>query len=157
MKASQDAYKLIRHFEGLRLKSYRCSAGTWTVGWGHTGSKIKGPMTIDRPEAERYLQEDVYFFEKQLFKMLTQKPLQHEFEAMLSWMFNVGEGAVQKSTLLKNFNLGQKREAAGEFLRWNKQRKNGQAIPVAGLTLRRQVERHLFVTGDLKLPAQSLT
>jgi lysozyme len=153
MKAGRDAFTLIKAFEGLRLKAYQDVQGIWTIGYGHTGGDIEGPMVITRGDAERYLMDDVAFVERKLFRMLLRKPLQHEFDAMLSWCFNIGYGAAQKSTLIKLYNLGQVREAAGEFLRWNKIRRGGKVQPVQGLTLRRQSERELFVSGKIMLPA----
>lgn len=154
MKASGNAIALIKHFEGLRLKAYQDVRGVWTIGWGHTGDDIEGPRVITRSEAERLLVDDLTYHERKLFKFLLKKPQQHEFDAMLSWMFNVGDGAAQKSTLIRMYNLGQTKEASAEFLRWNKIRRGGKIQAVAGLTARRQVERELFLTGKLTLPGK---
>ena len=150
MQASQNALDLIRHFEGLRLSSYADAKGVWTIGWGHTGDDVHPGMTIDSAEAQRLLDNDVDFAVSQLNRMITREPnLQHHFDAMLSLVFNIGAERFRKSTLLKFYNFSQDKEAANEFMRWNKVKIYGKLTPFRGLTNRRQTERTLYITGKL--------
>ncbi len=149
MKAGPKAYELIRHFEGLRLQSYRCMAGVWTIGYGHTGAKVEGPRTITRDEAERLLEDDVDYVARQVSKMLLLNLKQNEFDALVSLAFNIGIGSLKGSTLMRLLNLGQRKEAGAEFWKWNKVTVDGKKKPTRGLTLRRDAERELFMQTNL--------
>src|SRR5574343_1664697 len=88
MNISNTAIELIKTFEGLSLKAYKCAAGVLTIGWGHT-SGVKAGQTIDIDTAEQYLREDLKRFELYLnnnYKNLTQK----QFDALISFCFNLG-------------------------------------------------------------------
>lgn len=134
---------LIKRSEGLRLKAYRCPAGVPTIGYGSTGPHVKMGMTITEAEAERLLREDLERFEKgvvQMAGMMTPG----QFSALVSFAFNVGLGALQKSTLLKKHLAGDYDGAAREFAKWNKAA--GKVLP--GLVTRRADEAALY-----RLPA----
>lgn len=150
MIASQNAYAIIKHYESIRLDSYLDPKGIATIGWGHTGRDVEHPTTVSREEAIRLLAEDVHFVEHQLNRMLIREPIaQNQFDAIVSWAFNIGCGRAGKSTLVRLFNLGDDKGAANEFLRWNSCKINGQTVRLKGLTNRRNTERQLFTSGLL--------
>lgn len=139
MKTSQRGVDLIKTFEGLKLTAYLCPANVWTIGYGTTRGVQKG-MTITAAEAERLLRADLAVFEAGVSKAVKVPLEQHEFDALVSFAYNVGLGAFQKSTLLRLLNAGDKAGAAKQFDRWNKA--GGKVL--AGLTRRREAERKLF-------------
>jgi lysozyme len=150
MYLSQVGFDFIKHFEGLRLKAYRDGGGVWTIGYGHTKTAKPG-MTISQEWAEKLLIEDVWFFERGVETLVTVDLSQPQFDALVSFSFNVGldqdddltaEG-LGDSTLLRKLNGLDYIGAAEEFLRWNKD--NGKVV--AGLTRRRKAERDLFLSG----------
>lgn len=155
MKASEDAFALIRHFEDLKLQSYLCVAGIPTVGYGKTKGIHLG-MTISTQDAEKFLSEDVARFEDYLTSALSDVEAirQNQFDALLSWVFNIGPTLAQSSTLLKLLKKGDMQGAADELPNWNKAsvliEGRRRLRPVAGLTRRRMAERHLFLTGKLR-------
>lgn len=139
MKISPDGLELIKRHEGLRLKAYRCPGGKWTIGYGHTKDVRRG-MVIARVHADRFLKEDVQDAEEAVNRLVEVPLTQGQFDALASFVFNLGVGAFSRSTLLKKLNAGDHRGAAGEFERWvysNKRR-------LLGLVVRREDERALF-------------
>lgn len=148
MHISDAGLSLIRNFEGLRTSAYKCPAGIWTIGYGHTANVTKD-MKITQKEAERLLLIDLAYFEKSVTNLIKDVPCtQSQFDALVCFAFNVGVGSLAASTLLKKFLAGDTRGAADEFLRWNKAKspETGAKIELKGLTLRRQAERRLFLS-----------
>lgn len=139
MKTSQRGLDLIKQFEGLKLTAYLCPANVWTIGYGTTKGVTKG-MTITAQRAEELLREDVAAFERGVSAAVRVPLEQHEFDALVSFAYNVGLGAFRTSTLLRLLNAGDKAGAAKQFDRWNK----AAGKPLAGLTRRRAAERKLF-------------
>lgn len=139
MKATDNCIQLIKRFEGLYLKAYVCPAGVLTIGYGHTRG-VKPGEEINEMQAELYLMEDVEACEIQL-NYLTLPINQHQFDALCSFIFNLGIGNFMQSTLLKKLKAGDK-TAADEILRWDKS--GGKVLP--GLTARRKAEYDLFCT-----------
>ena len=144
MQTSTTGRELIAEFEGCVLKAYRCPAGILTIGIGHTSAAgspiVAAGMTITRVEADAILARDLIRFEDAV-KRLVKVPLtQNQFDALVSFVFNVGEGAFKGSTLLRRLNAGDYTEASSEFGRWNKASGN----VLAGLTRRRAAEANLF-------------
>lgn len=135
-----DGYNLIKSFEGLQLKAYKCPAGILTIGYGHTGADVKDGMQITQSQADDLLQNDVSKFEKGVNRIVTQKLTQHQFDALVSFAFNLGLGNLQTSTLLKKLNDGDYNGAADEFPKWNK----AGGVVLSGLTKRRLAEQKLF-------------
>jgi len=132
---------LIKEFEGLRLKAYPDPATGGepiTIGWGHTGGVPLG-LTISEAQAEGFLRSDLVRFEKAVNR-LAPKTTKNQFDALVSFAFNLGEGNLEKSTLLRAHNAGNYEGARSEFLRWN--RANGKVM--AGLTRRREAEAALY-------------
>lgn len=139
MKISTKGIELIKHFEGCKLKSYKCPAGVWTVGYGSTGAHVKEGMTITKEDAEMLLFTDVEKFERQVDGLGL--PLkQHQFDALVSFAFNLGFGSLLKSTLLKKIRANDMTGAANEFPKWNKA--GGKVL--AGLVKRRDAEMKMF-------------
>ena len=147
MRTSPAGRAFIGRHEGLRLSAYRDAAGIWTIGYGHTAAA--GPpvpvagMTITAAEADAILGRDLARFEAAVTRLVTVALSQSEFDALVSFTFNVGEGALGRSTLLKKLNAGDRAGAAAEFGRWNKA--GGRVL--AGLTRRRAEERAMFSGG----------
>ena len=140
MRISDTGIALIQEFEGLRLVAYRCSAGKPTIGFGHTKTARMG-QRISMERAEQLLREDLDTFERCVDRAVSVPLNQNEADALISWAFNVGCGAVARSTLVHKLNAGDRKGAADELLRWNKA--GGKALP--GLTRRRRAERELFL------------
>lgn len=104
MKASEKAYSLIRQFKGLRLTAYKCPAVVWTVDYGHTSGVVPG-MTVTKEQAEAFLRQDIVTAEK-IVNAECMNLRQCQFDALVSFVFNVGGGNFRKSTLLKEENQG---------------------------------------------------
>ena len=139
LSTSAAGVELIKQFEGLRLQSYQDSVGVWTIGYGHT--LTAGPnQRISADEAHWLMIQDVIDHEVHI-KRLVKVPLkQGEFDALSSWVFNLGGGSLASSTLLRKLNAGDYAGAASEFPRWNKA--GGEVL--AGLTRRRAAERKMY-------------
>ena len=139
MQISQKGLDLIKEFEGLRLDAYQCSAGVWTIGFGTTRGVKRGDRTT-KERAEELLREDVAQFERAISQAVKVDLAQHEFDALVAFIYNVGSGAFAKSTLLRLLNAGDRTGAAAQFERWNKA--GGKVL--AGLVRRRAAERAMF-------------
>jgi lysozyme len=140
MNVSEKCLKIIKHFEGCRLKAYRCSAGVLTIGYGHTGN-VHISDVITQEQAEKLLKLDVERFSVGVKKLVKVDLNQNQFDALVSFAFNVGLGNLGKSTLLKLLNKGDYTGAAGEFWKW---RKAGGVVS-SGLERRRAAEADLFI------------
>ena len=139
MQISKAGLDLIKEFEGLYLKAYRCPAGVPTIGYGHTAGVAMG-QTITQQQADDYLRRDVRQFERAVERQVSVPLTQGQFDALVSFAFNLGEGALAQSTLLRLLNAGDYAGAAAQFDRWNKA--SGRVLP--GLVRRRAAERALF-------------
>lgn len=139
MRTGQRGINLIKSFESLRLEAYRCPAGVWTIGYGHTAGVRRGDV-IDGQRAEYLLAEDLKKFED-VVNRECHGINQNQFDALVSFTFNVGTGNFQKSTLLKCVKANpQNVNIRYEFSRWNKA--NGMVL--AGLIRRRKAEADLY-------------
>ena len=140
MTISNAGLALIKKYEGCQLKAYKCPAGVWTVGVGHTRG-VKEGMTITQEIADKLLQEDIAPTEKAL-NALKINFRQGQFDALVSFIFNLGIGNFNSSTLKKKIVAGAKDEdIAAEFGKWNKA--GGKVL--AGLTKRREEEAKLWM------------
>ena len=142
MKISDAGIALIKSFEGLRLEAYPDPATNgepFTIGYGSTEGVYEG-MTITEDEAEARLHKDVARFEDCVNGALQVSVTQGQFDALVSFAFNLGCGNLRKSTLLRKLNADDADGAAAEFAVWN--RAAGRVM--AGLTRRREAERDLF-------------
>ncbi|KNC16744.1 lysozyme [Pseudomonas sp. RIT-PI-a] len=143
MKTSPKGIALIKSAEGLRLKAYP-DPGTgglpWTIGYGST-SGVTRNMVITEAQAEQMLAADLVRFER-IVERLVRVPLnQGQFDALVSFTYNVGEGNFTKSTLLRKLNAGDTPGGAEQFSRWVNA--GGKVLP--GLVNRRAAERGLFL------------
>lgn len=145
MKISDNCIELVSSFEGLYLNAYKCPAGVWTIGYGHTGKvdgkPIRSGMTITKAKAKELLHFDLLTFEKEVNRLVSVKLNQNQFDALVSFAFNCGANALATSTLLKKVNRKQFLAAGDEFLKWT--RGGGRVLP--GLERRRSAERALFI------------
>ncbi|XCW69987.1 lysozyme [Kosakonia cowanii] len=150
MRISDKGISLIKQFEGLRLTAYQDSVGVWTIGYGWTqpvdGKPIRAGMTIKEETAERLLRTGLVGYESDVSKLVKVKLTQGQFDALVSFAYNLGARALSTSTLLQKLNAGDNASAADEFPRWNKA--GGKALP--GLTRRREAERALFLSDSKK-------
>jgi lysozyme len=142
MKISTLGLDLIRRFEGLVLHAYRCPAGKLTIGYGHTGVDVKEGQKIDVFQADALLRSDLERFEKAVNKLVTAPLTQSQYDALVCFTYNVGEGNFKASTLLKVLNKKDYDGALGQFIRWNKA---GNHV-LTGLTARREAEQELFMS-----------
>lgn len=143
MRVSQKGINLVKKFEGIRLTAYTCPAGVLTIGYGHTGSDVKPGMKIDEKEAERLLWQDTESAQQTVSSFVTARINQNEYDALVSFVFNIGPTAFVNSTLLRLLNKGADRKVvAAEFARWVKA---GSDAPVPGLVRRREEEKKLFL------------
>jgi lysozyme len=139
---SSAGQQLIESFEGLKLTAYQDMVGVWTIGYGHTGADVRPGLSISAAQAEALLAADLGRFEQGVARLVTFLLNQHQFDALVSFSYNLGLGSLQNSTLLKLLNSGDVAGAAEQFLRWDK----AGGVQVAGLLRRRQAERALFLT-----------
>lgn len=140
MTTSQAGRDLIKKYEGLRLKAYKCPAGVWTVGYGHTRG-VTSSTEISQSMADLFLQDDIRPLERYINK-LGINFRQGQFDALVSFMFNLGEGNFNKSTLKKKILAGgNDDDIAAEFKKWNKA--GGKVLD--GLTKRREEEAELWL------------
>lgn len=147
MNVSPEGAQLIKNFEGLRLKAYKCQAGVWTVGYGITGPNIGPDTVITEAEADRLFSDVLKYFEQNVRDRLKVQVNQNEFDALVSFTYNIGINAFSSSTLLKLLNSGSDKEiVASEFSRWVKG-SNGK--PIEGLKIRREREKQLFLSKPL--------
>lgn len=106
-KIGQAGLKLIMEFEGCRLTAYQCSAGVWTIGYGHTVGVYKG-MKISQAQADTFLKQDIVKFEKYInnpsYVPFTEQLNQNQFDALVSFVFNLGQGNVKKLCVGRNIN-----------------------------------------------------
>lgn len=152
MPINQKGIDLIKHFEGLRLEAYVDPVNVLTIGYGHTGSDVKAGMRITEAEAEHLLRGDLEKFAKAVTKAVKVGLSGNAFAALVSFAFNVGTGALNKSTLLKKLNAGDAKGASKEFLKWVKGTVNKRKVTLPGLVRRREAERALFDTPDAAAP-----
>lgn len=140
MKTSSTGRALIRNAEGDKLTAYYCPAGVLTIGVGHTGPDVKPGMRITQPQSDALLIADLAKFEKAVARNVKVALNQNQFDALVSFTYNLGEGNLRSSMLLKRVNAGDMVGAAAEFGKWNKA--GGRVL--AGLTKRRAAEAALF-------------
>ncbi|MBI4939458.1 MAG: glycoside hydrolase family protein [Actinobacteria bacterium] len=149
MEASVVAVDMIMKFEGRRLAAYKDPAGVPTIGYGTTvyptGGRVRLGDTISAGEAREFIAFDVARFADAVSKAVKGVPLnQNQFDALVSFTYNIGLGAFQDSTMLKKLVAKDATGAAKEFPRWNKATVKGVKQVLPGLVKRRAAERALF-------------
>jgi len=142
MKIEKQGLELIKMFEGLRLQAYMPTPiDVPTIGYGHTKTAKMG-MKITEAGAEALLKQDLAWVESVVNKNVTVPLTQPQYDALCSFVYNLGGTNFKRSTLLKKLNNKAYSEAADELLRWDKQ---GSKV-LSGLTRRREAEKALFLS-----------
>lgn len=146
MQVTKEGLALIRRFEGFRGRAYRCPAGVWTIGYGHTAQAgppvVTEGLEISEAEARRILARDVARFAAEVAPLLTRPVSAAQFSALVSFAFNVGVAALRGSSVLKAVNAGRFHEVPGRLKLWVKA--GGRVLP--GLERRRAAEAELFLS-----------
>lgn len=143
MNISQNGLELIKHFEGCELEAYKCAAGVWTIGYGHIKTAEEG-MVISQSYADELLEGEIVEYEDYVNTAVTAPLSQDQFDALVSWTFNLGNGNLNASTMLKVLNRGEYEEVPNQMKRWNKA--GGKVLE--GLIRRREAEANLFEGKD---------
>lgn len=147
MRISNEGRALIRKFEGCRLVAYQCSAGIWTIGYGHTKG-VKQGDTCTQVQAEVWLSEDLEDAEDAVHILVRVPITQNQFDALVSFTFNLGIKSLMQSTLLSLLNQGKAKDAGAQFHRWC----NAGGKRVEGLVRRRAAEADLFLRAAQPTP-----
>ncbi len=149
MKTSENIRNFIKNQEGLRLNAYLCPAKVWTIGFGHTGSEVVKGLVITREQAEKYFNQDIAIHENNVSRLVKVPLNQNQFDALVSFEYNVGYGQFASSTMLKLLNAGKYNEAAAQFGRWvysTTKQSDGtfKTVALPGLVKRRRMEMEMF-------------
>lgn len=139
MQISEEGISLIKHFEGCGLEAYQDSIGIWTIGYG-TIKGVKEGDQINQDEAEHLLQEELPEYEGYINDMVEVPLEQNQFDALCSWVYNLGPTNLKESTMLKVLNEEKYAEVPQQIKRWNKA--GGKVLD--GLIRRREAEALLF-------------
>ena len=139
MQISKEGLALIKFFEGCELEAYKCPAGVWTIGYGHT-KDVKEGDRINKDEANHLLEEEMIEYESYVNDMVEVPLQQNQFDALCSWVFNLGPKNLSESSLLRVLNDQKYDEVPQQIKRWNKA--NGEVLN--GLIRRREAEALLF-------------
>lgn len=142
MIPSGNALDLIKRFEGCILEAYQDAAGVWTIGWGTTGVGIVEGLVISQATADAMLLGHIREVGLDLTDMFANQLKQNQFDALTSFVYNIGFNAFKQSTMCRLLKAKQYADAANEFPRWN--HCAGQVLP--GLTARREAEQSLFLS-----------
>jgi|TARA_B110000977_G_scaffold111217_1_gene144334 lysozyme len=143
MNISQEGLGLIKKFEGCEYNAYKCAAGVLTIGYGHTEG-VKEDDLVTQQEADKLLEKDIKIFEEIVLDAVEMPLSQHQFDALVSWTFNLGGGNLNSSTMLKVLNTGDYENVPTQIKRWNKA--GGKVLE--GLIRRREAEALLFEGKD---------
>lgn len=141
----EAALALLRRYEGLRLRAYRCPAGQWTIGYGHTGADVWEGKAVTAAQAEALLEADLRQAMETVGKRVRVSLTGNQCAALACFVFNIGAGAFADSTLLKHLNRGWYEQVPAQLLRWTKAA--GKDMP--GLVARRRAEADLWKTPDI--------
>ena len=152
MQVTEEGLALIRRFEGLRERAYRCPAGVWTIGYGHTSEAgppaVRPGMAVSEAEGEKILRDDVQRFADAVGPLLVREVSGAQFSALVSFAYNVGVPAFRSSSVLKAVNAGRFGDVPRCMGLWVKG--GGRVLP--GLERRRAAEAELFLS---ETPAQA--
>lgn len=151
MNLSDKGDSLIKGFEGLRLDAYKDVKGVWTVGYGstryHDGKAVKpGDKLANEAQADALFRNTLGQYEQAVDSYVQVPITQNQFDALVSFTYNLGTGALHGSTLLKKLNNRDYQGAANQFLVWDKVTINDKKVPNIDLINRRRKERELFLT-----------
>jgi lysozyme len=155
MQLSENGFKIIKNFEGLRLTAYRDVAGVWTIGYGsthyHDGKAVKpGDQLAGEAQADALFSNTLGQYEAAVNQFSKVGLTQNQFDALVSFTYNEGTGALKESTLLVKLNEKNFEEAAAHFLAWDKitDPETGKKVVSGTLVHRRKEERQLFLSPD---------
>lgn len=145
-KVNKEGLTLVKQFEGLKTTAYKCPAGVWTIGYGHTGD-VKPGMTVTDQEAEDLLANDLEEAGQDVLKLVKIPLNENQFAALVSFVFNVGEHNLSTSTLLRKLNKGEYNVVPVELSKWVKAKnpKTGLKVTLPGLVKRRAAEGDLWL------------
>jgi lysozyme len=145
-KVNAETVRLIKQWEGFRAEAYLCTGNKWTIGYGHTatamGYRDRGER-ITQDQAEILLTQDLAWAEAAIAGLVKVPLTDNQFGALVSWVFNIGETAARRSTLVRKLNAGDYDAVPAELVKWN--RSSGQVT--AGLVNRRAAEAGLWARG----------
>ena len=139
MNISREGIALIKKFEGCELQAYKCPAGVWTIGYGHT-KDVKEGDRINKDEANHLLEEEMIEYESYVNDMVDVELNQNQFDSLCSFCYNLGPHNLKSSTLLNVLNDKKYHEVPAQIKRWNKA--GGKVLD--GLVKRREAEALLF-------------
>jgi GH24 family phage-related lysozyme (muramidase) len=145
MKISEEGLSLIKKFEGCELKAYQDSVDVWTIGYGHTKG-VEDGQEITQEEAEEMLASELDEYEGYINDLVECDLEQHQFDALVAWVYNLGPTNLRSSTLLKRLNSNDLEDVPNQIKRWNKA--GGKVLN--GLVRRREAEALLFEGSDWK-------
>ena len=143
MEISQEGVSLIKKFEGCELKAYRCAANVLTIGYGSTKG-VKEGDSITQEDADKLLMHEIKEYEGYINDLVEVDLEQNQFDALVSWVFNLGPAKLKSSTLLKVLNAKDYEGVPAQIKRWNKA--GGKVLQ--GLVRRREAESLLFTGED---------
>jgi len=143
MKISKEGITLIKKFEGCELTAYKCAAGVWTIGYGHT-KDVKENDVITKEEAESMLVHELQEYCNDVDIAVKVDLKQNEFDALVSWTYNLGPTNLNSSTMLRVLNEGKHDDVPTQIKRWNKA--GGEVLK--GLVRRRNAEALMFEGKD---------
>lgn len=138
---TKSGYDLTKHWEQCRLVAFKHKGDVWTIGWGHTRGVHEG-QTCTQAEADAWLVADLVFAQLEVQTHVSIPITQNEYNALVDFVYNLGGGAFEKSTLRADLNAGNFAAAADEFKKWD----HAAGKELAGLLARRQEEAELFRT-----------
>lgn len=144
---SPDGVEMTKNFEGCRLEAYQDQVGVWTIGYGHTLG-VKPGDVWSQQDADIWLERDLERAMDYVAELVKVPLDDHQWYALVDFVFNLGHGALYGSTLLLKLNRGDYAGAALEFPKWNKVRINASLMPSTGLTRRRLAEQAMFLGKD---------
>ena len=139
MRTSEAGIDLIKSFEGCRTVAYQDVVGVWTIGYGHT-IDVKEGMRITQHQCDVMLEVDIETYENYVNEQVDVSLTQNQFDALVSWVYNLGPTNLRNSTMLKVLNAGKYDEVSYQIKRWN--RAGGKVLK--GLVVRRKAEAELF-------------
>jgi GH24 family phage-related lysozyme (muramidase) len=150
MQPSRELYEFVKVEEGKRLKAYRCPAGYWTIGYGHTsaaGAPVVSPgMVITLEQANEILWRDLLKVAMAVDRLLKVPVTQYQYDALVSFGFNLGLTRLKGSTLLKMVNQKRFDEVPAQFMRWvyANDPRTGKKVQLKGLVKRRRAEAEIW-------------
>jgi lysozyme len=140
---SDAGIALTKSFEGLKPEAYQDVAGIWTIGYGHTGSGVCEGLLINEDQATQFLIQDLQTAVEAVTKLVTVAISQNQFDALVDFCFNAGQGSLASSTLLRLVNLGDFIGAFWQFSLWV----YAGGVIEPGLVTRRKAEASMFRSG----------